>query len=221
MAGLLNGYPWAQLPNANVYWSYPINDNNREWSAISGDWTGVTSTMATVNSPTQLRWQPYGSGPSTPHIVWNNQLKEGGIIGGQYGSLSYIGGIVNSGPITVPVIDGMVYANLPNTIPLTGFSTTQPGGVVGQFECISLTTGQVMYVANGTISYGIDLPGNTYQQASAAANAEGAPVTLASSSGSLEIPYLWGTATVTGATIREVIRAESPAQPSIGITMIL
>ena len=40
-AGLLNGYPWAQLPNSNVYWSYPINSNNREWSAISGDWLGV------------------------------------------------------------------------------------------------------------------------------------------------------------------------------------
>src|SRR5208283_239715 len=38
LAGLLNGYPWAPLPNANVYWSYPISDNNREWSAISGDW---------------------------------------------------------------------------------------------------------------------------------------------------------------------------------------
>ena len=41
LAGLLNGYPWAQLPNSNVYWSYPINANNREWSQISGDWTGT------------------------------------------------------------------------------------------------------------------------------------------------------------------------------------
>ena len=40
LAGLLNGYPWAQLPNSNAYWSYPINSNNREWSAISGDWLG-------------------------------------------------------------------------------------------------------------------------------------------------------------------------------------
>jgi hypothetical protein len=29
-AGLLNGYPWSPLPNDNVYWSYPINSNNRE-----------------------------------------------------------------------------------------------------------------------------------------------------------------------------------------------
>ena len=30
LAGLLNGYPWAPLPNSNVFWSYPINSNNRE-----------------------------------------------------------------------------------------------------------------------------------------------------------------------------------------------
>ena len=45
-AGLLNGYPWAQLPNSNVYWSYPINSNNREWSAISGDWLGSSFNRA-------------------------------------------------------------------------------------------------------------------------------------------------------------------------------
>ena len=45
--------------------------------------------MATVNSPTHLRWQPYGSGPNTAHIVWNQPIKSGGIIGGDYGSLSY------------------------------------------------------------------------------------------------------------------------------------
>ena len=43
LAGLLNGYPWSPLPNSNVYWSYPINSNNREWNAISGDWLGDES----------------------------------------------------------------------------------------------------------------------------------------------------------------------------------
>ena len=41
LAGLLNGYPWSPLPNDNVFWSYPINLNNREWSQISGDWLGI------------------------------------------------------------------------------------------------------------------------------------------------------------------------------------
>src|SRR4030067_653035 len=68
LAGLLNGYPWSPLPNPNVFWSYPINANNREWSQISGDWIGTSA-----NNPTQLRWQPYGQGPNTGHIVWKQQ----------------------------------------------------------------------------------------------------------------------------------------------------
>ena len=191
LAGLLNGYPWAALPNANVYWSYPINANNREWNAISGDWLGSALTVPTVNNPTQLRWQPYGSGPGTAHIVWTNQNREGGIIGGEYGSLNYIGGIVNSGQATgIVVMDGNVYTNIPNTTPV--------GQPVGQFRCINEATGQVMYQVNGSITYGIHLPGNTYQQSTAVSTSEGGLVTLPSSSGSLRLPYLWGSVTFNG-----------------------
>ena len=198
LAGLLNGYPWAPLPNSNVYWSYPINDNNREWHAISGDWTGVTTTMATVNSPTQLRWQPYGSGPNTAHIVWRQPLKSGGIIGGAYGSTSYQG-LAVSGAINFPaaaytnnefIMDGMVYDCIPDT---------QAYGLsYGQFECINEATGQIMYVANGTVTYGIHLPGNTYQQSSTAVAVGEAITLLAGSYGSYQYPYLWGTYTVNG-----------------------
>jgi len=185
LAGLLNGYPWAQLPNSNVYWSYPIDANNREWGAISGDWTGVTSTMSTVNSPTQLRWQPYGSGPSTPHIVWTNYLKEGGIIGGAYKTISY-----DVPMSTIVVMDGMAYVAVPNTTPV--------GQSFGQFRCINEATGQVMYQVNGTITNGIHLPGNTYDQASTAIAVGETATTLASSYGSYQYPYLWGTVTING-----------------------
>ena len=187
MAGLLNGYPWAPLPNANVYWSYPINDNNREWSAVSGDWTGVTSTMASVNSPTQLRWQPYGAGPETAHIVWTSQVKEGGLIGGAYGSTSYV-----DGQNTVIVMDGMAYTNIPNTTPF--------GQLFGQFECWSLATGKLLYIANGTITCGIHLPNllGAFQQSTNIGAAMGGQVTLESSYGSYVYPYLWGTVTVNG-----------------------
>jgi len=194
LAGLLNGYPWAQLPNSNVYWSYPINDNNREWHQISGDWTGVTSTMATVNSPTQLRWQPYGLGPNTAHIVWTNQVKTGGIIGGDYGSTSYVGSTtVYAAPTSMYVImDGKVYCNILNTQPY--------GQAFGQFRCWDEQTGQVLYTANGSISYGIHLPGSTFQQSSTTAASEGGQVLLANSFGSYVQPYLWGSVVVNGIT---------------------
>src|SRR5665647_3417190 len=153
LAGLLNGYPWAELPNSNVYWSYPINANNREWSQISGDWTSVSATMATVQSPTALRWQPYGSGPNTAHIVWNQPIKVGGMIGGTYGSTSYVAGLNY-----LVVMDSKVYLNVPFTTP--GSVTFSPSGNL--FQCFDESTGKLLYTANGSVTCGIHLPGNTY-----------------------------------------------------------
>jgi hypothetical protein len=196
LAGILNGYPWAPLPNANVYWSYPINANNREWSQISGDWTGVSTTMATVNSPTQLRWQPYGLGPNTAHIVWRQPLKSGGIIGGEYGSTSYQG-LTSSGAINFPaaayssnefIMDNMVFITVPDT--------QAYASPFSQFKCFDESTGQLLYTANGTVTYGIHLPGNTYQQSSTAVAVGEAITLLAGSYGSYQYPYLWGSYTV-------------------------
>jgi hypothetical protein len=192
LAGLLNGYPWAELPNSNVYWSYPINTNNREWYQISGDWTGISDTSAAVVSSSCLRWQPYGSGPNTPHIVWTNLIKEIGIIGGDYGSISYFGGAngdYGAPQNTVVVIDGMVFLNIPNTRPV--------GTNFAQFRCFDESTGKELYTANGSITAGIHLPGTTYQQANTGTQGD-APVLLESSYGSYQYPYLYGTATVSG-----------------------
>ncbi len=186
LAGLLNGYPWSPLPNSNAYWSYPINSNNREWNQISGEWLGSSSTSFTVNSATQLRWQPYGSGPNTAHIVWKQQYRDGGIIGGDYGSISYG---AQSSVINTVILEGKLFANIPNTTPV--------GGAVGKFECIDLTTGKVLYTANGTIAAGIHLPGNPNSQAGLSPTGN---VLLESSFGSDAYPYLWGTATVNGIT---------------------
>ena len=90
LAGLLNGYPWAQLPNENTYWEYPISSNNREWNQISGDWLQPWYSAFTAFFGTTFNvWQPYGTAPNTPHILWSEQKAPGGLVGGDYGSLSY------------------------------------------------------------------------------------------------------------------------------------
>jgi len=141
LAGLLNGYPWSPLPNDNVYWSYPVSSNNREWNAISGDWLS-----SSVNGPGQLLWQPYGSGPNTGHIVWKQPIRMGGLMGGDYGSLSY--GSQGSA-ISSVIIAGKLYVNIENA---------------GKFECIDLATGEVLYTADGTIAYGFHIPKSAYTQ---------------------------------------------------------
>ena len=194
LAGLLNGYPWAQLPNANVYWSYPINANNREWSAISGDWMGEANTYPIVFSSTSERWQPYGTGPNTAHIVWDQPIKAGGIIGGAYGSYSYAAGQSSTASVTQTVItEGKAFVNIPETS--NGAGTLPFGQAFGIFRCFDLKTGQVLYTANGTITSVIHVPGNAFTQ-----NTNANQVELASSYGSDYASYLFGTVVVSGIT---------------------
>ena len=121
-AGLINGSPWSQLPDENTFWSYPISSNNREWCAISGDWLqGRMSSYATgtaFSGVTSRLWQPYGSAPNTGHIVWKQPLRAAGLIGGDYGSLSYYLPDYAAGI----VLDGKLIRSIPNT----------------QFQCIDL-----------------------------------------------------------------------------------
>jgi hypothetical protein len=178
LAGLLNGYPWAALPNPNTFWSYPINSNNREWSQISGDWLGSGFQGNPIYGATCRLWQPYGSGPNTGHIVWKQPLKAGGIIGGDYGSISYAAAL--NLPEAV-IMEGKVFTNIPNQ---------------NNFECIDLATGKVLYNVPGQITGGVHLPGNPFAQSLLATPGQ-ANVVLNSSYGSSPTPYLFSGGTNT------------------------
>jgi hypothetical protein len=207
LAGLLNGYPWSPLPNSNTYWSYPINNNNREWNQISGDWLGSSSTGATVTNPTCRLWQPYGSGPNTPHIVWDQTIRMGGLVGGDYGSISYgaQGNAINS-----VIMNGKVYVNLPGA---------------NKFECVDLTTGKVLYTTNGSISYGLHLPGNSYTQSNYSPTGN---VVLESSYGNTPTANLFGPSgtiwnyfdAYTGTVTRSITNASVSSNPSSGAQSI-
>ena len=71
-AGLLNGWPYSPLPNSNVYWSYPINSNNREWSAISGNWLSPTLFPNMNGVLPAIRSAPNNG--ATGHILWDTQI---------------------------------------------------------------------------------------------------------------------------------------------------
>ncbi|HLN46137.1 MAG TPA: PQQ-binding-like beta-propeller repeat protein [Candidatus Sulfotelmatobacter sp.] len=194
MAGLLNGYPWSPLPNPNTYWKYPINSNNREWSQISGDWL-VIMNGASIYGTTYRHWQPYGSAPNTAHIVWSHPYQKGGIIGGDYGSLSYFSpGSVDKGAI---VMDGRAFYNIANA---------------NQFQCVDLATGEILYTKDGSVTGGIHLPGNAYAQSSLDPS-----VLLASSYGAAVTSYIFSASgstwnfydPLTGALARSIVNCTS------------
>jgi outer membrane protein assembly factor BamB len=179
--GLLNGYPWAELPNSDAYWTWPISSNNREWSMISGEWLGGTSSDSLVANQ-GANWQQYGSGPDTGHILWETPYTTGGLVGGSYGSISYYTG--TSGPERTAndvIMYGRIFHNLADG---------------SGFECIDLVTGQKLWTRTGTtINSGVHLPGNAFAQGSR--NTEETGVVLEASFGATPVGALFQNAGTT------------------------
>lgn len=140
--GQLNGYPWSPLPTD--YWQDPVQTDNREWYAISGDWIqGNILVQQYISS-----YNEYSTAPKSPHIVWANQVALGGLPGGEWGSLPYNGG----GGAANIILDGKIY---------------QPSKQSGYFDCVDLRTGQILWTAAGNPSVALRLK-PFYQTASQA-----------------------------------------------------
>jgi outer membrane protein assembly factor BamB len=71
------GYP--DPPPPTEYWTRPIDAQLRSWSVASASW---------LNTPTNL-YAPYNEGPESAHILWAKPLTYGGLVGGEYGGLSF------------------------------------------------------------------------------------------------------------------------------------
>ena len=128
LAGLLNGYPWSPLPEG--YWENPVQTDNREWYAISGDWLQGGYNIENTN------YNPYSTAPNSPHILWAKESGKAGLPGGFFGSLPY----ADSGSASI-VMDGRIYKS----------------GRSGYFECIDLLTGEKLWEAEGGVTAGARL----------------------------------------------------------------
>ena len=137
LAGQLNGYPWSPLPEA--FWRDPVSTDNREWAAVSGDWTRMAYNEQGTN------YNPYSKAPNSPHILWSRQVASSGLVGGEWGSLPYASG---AGVADI-ILDGKIYMN----------------GRPGYFECRDLYTGNLLWEAAGSINSAQRLNG-AYQTAS-------------------------------------------------------
>jgi hypothetical protein len=108
---------WPETPLPTSYWALPVNQLNREWSQLLGDWVQSGYDAAKSN------FNPYSPAPNTAHILWTNDLGIGGIMGGQWGTSSYT-------TVTTPtVMGGRVYYSLSDGI-----------------HCVDLNTGQQLWV---------------------------------------------------------------------------
>jgi outer membrane protein assembly factor BamB len=126
-------WPLAELPNSGGFsnWVRPLNAWNRDWAIFGGDWpqSGYNASMVYFN--------PYSAMISSAHVLWTAQTGVGGLIGGQYGDASYLGG----SSIRM-VVAGLAYY-------------TASDGT----HCIDLHTGKELWVMPGiNPSVGLPIP---------------------------------------------------------------
>ncbi|MEM2911495.1 MAG: PQQ-binding-like beta-propeller repeat protein [Candidatus Bathyarchaeia archaeon] len=143
----LKPYPEAPLPTH--YWKRPIDARYHSWSQISGNW------MASPAVPYRLAKNT--NGPETSHILWTKPLTLGGLVGGDFGAVSYYTGNAYEGKWWPPVIiSGVLYYNkYPNS-----FAYSEVTGRMAYYRmpgvyAVDLRTGEELwYNPNIRIDFG-------------------------------------------------------------------
>jgi outer membrane protein assembly factor BamB len=161
------------LPPPAVNWSFPVSGTNRLWSAISGNWLmhGYNASYG-LSSDVVAAFNPYSTAPRSAHVMWVKPIAIGGLVGGDYGSLSYYSGLPYDDKFSPPIIiDGRVYYNL---------FVSQDSSLLPGFVCLDLLTGQELWRQNNAqITCGQLYNFESANQAGVVG------------------PYLWSTATAT------------------------
>ncbi len=162
----LKYYPGVPLPTE--YWTRTIDAQRREWAPIAGNW------LWGYDGPPD-RVAPDNDGPETAHILWAKELEEGGLIGGEYGSLGFEHGDGYQGKWSNPVV-------IAGTLFYNRHISTGGAAVEQKVVAVDLHTGEERWVRtlgnNETLQFGQILYWQTM-------NMYGA------------FPYLW---TITGTT---------------------
>ena len=141
-------------PLPTEYWTRPIEGQNALWYSISSNYI---RPMGAAYSFGSVRFQPDGTAPDTPHVMWTKPITFGGIMGGNnldqlpnspssptgvegaafYTGLSYETKFNN--PI---IISGRLYYGLPHS----------NNGAGGGYICVDLRTGQQIWFQNYSVN---------------------------------------------------------------------
>jgi len=141
---------WPEAPLPTDYWTRPVDEIHREWWSVIGSypWFGPAindpmwdklypNTNPTYN--TAYAFTPWVSGPESAHVVWKRQYQLSGIMGGDYGSASYMGsGLGTWSQAPNIILMGMAYHSYSK--PATNGPSSQT-----YWECYDIRTGKVYW----------------------------------------------------------------------------
>jgi len=143
----LQPYPDAPLPTQ--YWTRPIDARYHSWSKISGNWMGTPAVP--------LRLAANTAGPETSHILWAKPLTIGGLVGGDFGAVSYYTGNAYEGKWWPPVIiNGILYYNqYPSSMAYAEITGMMASYYMTGVRAVDLRTGEELwYNPNIRINFG-------------------------------------------------------------------
>jgi hypothetical protein len=124
---------WQETPVTNDYWTRPINDMNREWYVLAGNWL---AGAAQNNGPTSNFG--YGKGPESAHIMWATPIWAGGIMDARFGDTGYQTAHYEGLSLSPPIIlNGKIFYNV-MSLPREGY------------RVLDLYTGEELWFMNST-----------------------------------------------------------------------
>jgi hypothetical protein len=125
--------PWAEPPVTTDYWERPINDMNRNWYVLAGNWLGA---QWQGNGPTsRFGW---GTAPESAHIMWATPMWAGGIMDARFGNTGYQTAHYEGLGLSPPIIlNGKIYYNI-MSLPREGY------------RVLDLYTGEELWFQNST-----------------------------------------------------------------------
>ena len=139
--------PIDSYPLPTEYWTRPIEGQNTFWFSIASNWLNspyIRSGATVTGGAGYGRYQPYGTGPNSAHVMWSQAIQYGGVVGGNdtnvLGETYYMGGSYNvrfSGAI---VMQGTLYYQEPYG----------NGGSGGDYIARDIRTGQELWRIDAT-----------------------------------------------------------------------
>jgi len=130
-------YPGVPLPTE--YWTRPIDAQAHEWSAISGNWLGISQTFSGYLAGFAANeLEGNDDAPETAHILWEQEMVTGGLAGGNMDNHAYHMGDAYEGFFSGSVIvDGKLFYNK--------FNSLGGGNVDNYVVAVDIHTGETLW----------------------------------------------------------------------------
>jgi len=107
---------WQETPLPEEFWTRPINNMNRDWYKLAGNW--LAGAAQNVGPTTRFC---YGLGPESAHIMWATPMWAGGIMDERFGNIGYQTGHYEGTDFVPPIIlNGRIYYNI-MSLPREGY----------------------------------------------------------------------------------------------------